>query len=146
MRRPPAAFVLTHMMNSLLATFREMTSDPWLTYQIDLIGPMMELLARECEEGASQRVQELTEIAHLLKRGDALTAGRFPWATNIPSDPLDDLRISSLDRRLDLLRRSLIEMQAWLEEDDSDGASALLKEVFAFEYAAAKRREIVRSE
>jgi len=139
-RRPPATMIMTGMMSNLLATFAQMTTDPWLSYEIARVEPMMELLAREYEEGASNRVQELRDISALLQRAAGLSAGRSSWTANIPSDLMADLRISALETRLDVLRNDLIEMQAWLEVQPDEDAATLLRDVFAFEYEAAQRR------
>src|SRR3974390_626535 len=96
-RRPPATMIMTGMMSNLLATFAQMTTDPWLSYEIARVEPMMELLAREYEGGASNRVQELRDISALLQRAAGLSVGRSSCPAYSSSDLMAVLRISALE-------------------------------------------------
>jgi hypothetical protein len=49
-----------------------------------------------------------------------------------------DLRISSLEASLDVLREAITDLQSWLEDSHDPAAPALLAEVWQAEYEDAR--------
>lgn len=98
------------------------------------------VISDQYDDCAARGAAEIATLSGLLARGIDLAPGQFAWEKDLGTETVEDLRISALEENMEVLRGRLIELQAWLEEAPGEESAGLLKELFAFEYAAAKSR------
>jgi hypothetical protein len=111
--------------------------------ELPLVRGMLGAAAREYEQCAATRVTEIAALSDLLGTGAAL-----PGSPCCPPETAGglletDLRISSLDARLDTLRAQLIELQSWLELEPGEAAASLRREIVTHLYETARRNAAI---
>jgi hypothetical protein len=76
-----------------------------------------------------------------VRRGSLLADGdrreRLRRALDAVADGSSDFRISALEIKLDQLRGAVIELQAWLEDEEGPTARALLADLWQAEHEDA---------
>jgi hypothetical protein len=133
--KPSVPDVLTSAVNELQARLLTV-GDPELLRLLYVTTMALETAAKEYDTCAERRVETIAVLSRLLARGVHLAPGKFSWADDLDGGAAD-LKISSLDSRLDTLRVRLIELQTWLETAPGSEAAELLDDVFHFEYELA---------
>jgi hypothetical protein len=136
---------LPTVLNLLASLMREPADggEAGLPLELPLVLSALATAGREYEQCASTRVTEIAGLSGVLGKGAAL-----PGSPCSPPEPLGslldaDLRISSLDARLDTLRAQLIELQVWLEQEPGEAAAALRQEITAHLYQTARRNAAI---
>ena len=103
---------------------------------------LLSMLEDEWDVCASSRMTGIVRYADIVRRGSALVDGarrdRLDQALTTIEAGLLDLRISSLEANLDVLRAAITDLQGWLEESRDAAAPALLVEVWQAEYEDAR--------
>jgi hypothetical protein len=103
---------------------------------------LLSMLEDEWDVCASSRMTGIVRYADIVRRGSALVDGarrdRLDQALTTIEAGLLDLRISSLEANLDVLRAAITDLQGWLEESRDAAAPALLAEVWQAEYEDAR--------
>lgn len=141
--RPPIDKVLAAMVEDLDGKLAHM---PHGGERMMLFGlrSTLGLIARDADEVASLRIGEIDELAALFR--DAVDACppelrvRLQAALEAAAVARDDLRISALERRLDVLRAALIDLQAWAETSAHPQAAPMLERSWDFLVRANGRR------
>ena len=104
------------------------------------------ILAREADDAAAIRLEEIGALARLLHDGAAACPSelraRLLAAVDSADSARNDIRISALERQLDGLRSALIELQAWAETAPGPQAATLLARSWHFLVHANRRRAI----
>jgi hypothetical protein len=105
---------------------------------------LLVLLQKHWDTAASDRVATIDRYSELARRGAQLVGdplrSRLADCTRRAAGRAGDLRISSLEDRLDGLREAIIDLQTWLEAAESPEARTLLDDLWRAEYEDAERR------
>ncbi|ADZ90132.1 hypothetical protein [Marinomonas mediterranea] len=106
---------------------------------------VLTIAARDFDNAADRSLREIKALSKLLERGIALTPE--PLKATLQQSIIkaqehpDDIRVSSLERKLDILRSALIELQTHLEISTSQHGDQLLGDTWHFLALANKQRE-----
>lgn len=142
--RPATDIVLNAMVAGMDHKLTQLPSGP---ERMMLFGlrTALAVIARNADDAAAMRLEEIQQLSALL-RDAAPTCppeigGRLVAAADEARSAERDIRVSALERRLDVLRVALIELQMWLETSSSSRAPALLAQCWEFLARANARRE-----
>lgn len=140
--KPDVHVVLENMAAKLMFELAPQMQTPFLQGTITVVGIMMTMLREEWDRVAARRVEE-----------NAAMRGVFRDAAPQVADPvlrekLDaavasteaSLRIADLDAANDGLRRLLIELHAWAEEQPGDAARRIEAVIWQELLASTERR------
>lgn len=102
-------------------------------------------VARHADDAAAMRLEEIQELSGLLRDAASICppelAARLTQATDEAQGAERDIRVSALERTLDVLRAALIELHVWLETSSHRQAPALLARCWDFLVRANAKRE-----
>jgi len=137
--------VLEGVIAALAEQIAPQVGDAFAAEALRMAGSLVAIVGRAGDDAVAIRVAENAGMRALFARaagavGDGALAGRLAEA-GASADP--GLRISELDGETGRLRRILIELHAWLEEQSTPQAGALDAEIWrsmrAWEMARAPR-------
>jgi hypothetical protein len=139
--RPAPPIVIRGALKTLEALAAGRTDEQEIARILGLMAALS-MLEDEWDVCASSRMHAIVRYSDLVRRGSALVDGprraRLERAlTTVAADPVD-LRISSLETNLDVLREAITDLQDWLEDSGDPAAPALLAEVWQAEYEDAR--------
>jgi hypothetical protein len=100
-------------------------------------------LARDFDGFVASRVSELNSTRDILHRALALVPDLRPTileALTVTDREVDDLRVSSLEQRLETLRGALVTVQGALEQEQGDEPAQLLRDSWQLQYSLATER------
>lgn len=140
----PRAPVLLNGAASALGRLAGVQSDAYAANDLRMLAYTAMLLAQDYDRGPAWRTEEIDAISDLLRRGAAIAPAPLANGVRAAAEASDakagTLRMNVLDERLDLVRGALIDLHAWLEEADAEGAATLLADVWCELRASVKRR------
>jgi hypothetical protein len=106
------------------------------------------VIRRDWDSAAASRVEDIEVMSNILKRGAELAPEplrqSLSEAVSQAEQNRGDLRISALDATLDSLKAVLIDLQTWLESNESEEGQALLEEVYSFLMRRASRLAMLK--
>jgi hypothetical protein len=105
---------------------------------------VFEVVARHADDAAAMRLDEIAELAGLLREAGPICSPELAASLHKAADEADhasrDIRVSALEAVLDTLKAALIELQAWLETSTHAQAPALLTQSWDFLARANAKR------
>ncbi|WP_432841559.1 hypothetical protein [Dactylosporangium sp. CA-092794] len=131
MRNIPTQVALRALAAEVLKA-RDTVTDEKVDQLMRAVQSVMEAVADEWDDCVQWRLDEIAAFAALLRRGEALAEPELAarLAAVRAAGPTADLRISTLDDRLDGLRAAAGELAAWLEGHPGPPADALWREIW----------------
>jgi len=140
--KPDVPVVLENVAAKLMFELAPQLRPPFLAGTITVVGVMMTMLREEWDRAAARRVEENAAMRALFREaaaqvGDAGLRARLEAAA---SSAEASLRIADLDAANDELRRLLIELHAWAEEQPGDAARRLETAIWRELLASTERR------
>jgi hypothetical protein len=146
--RPDPPFV----MRAALKSLEEIAAGQTDAGEISRLRGVMSLLAivqGEWDTCASRRVAGIAHYSQVVREGVRLLGGErgdhLRQVLLAVEGAASDLRISSLEKRLDQLRMAVIDLQTWLEDTEGPGTRELLSAIWRAEYEDAKSEDRNRS-
>jgi hypothetical protein len=135
--RPDAPLVI----RAALATLDELAAgrgDQGDLVRLHSVATLLRVLGDEWDDGAAVRVAAIHRYRLIFTRARALVGDNLAGRLGRLIDAVDisalDLRISALDRTLDELRESVIELQIALEASEGTDERAVLAELWRVAY------------
>jgi hypothetical protein len=142
--RPQVNPILGTLAAHLIAEIAPQVSVDYLQKNTALVSMMLMIVAEEWDRSAERRVQENRELRRLLGESaravtDRGLASRLMAAAEAGEE---SLILSQLDRTNDALRSLLIELQAHVEEQESQAAREVEARIWSELRASTERRAL----
>ncbi|WCN12263.1 hypothetical protein GV054_04215 [Marinomonas mediterranea] len=106
---------------------------------------ILTVAARDFDNAADRCFHEIKTLSKLLERGRTLAPEplkeRLQQSIAKVQENQDDLRVSCLEQKLDILRYALIELQTHLETSTTQQGDQLLSDTWHFLASSNKQRE-----
>jgi hypothetical protein len=139
--RPAPPIVIRGALKALEELAAGRTDEQEISRILGLMA-VLSMLEDEWDVCASSRMTGIVRYSDIVRRGSVLVDRtrheRLDRAlATVEAAPID-LRISSLETKLDLLREAITDLQSWLEDSRDPAALALLAEVWQAEYEDAR--------
>ena len=140
--KPEVDQILNLSAGQLLAATVPLLPNSYSQGSTSVLAFMMLFSAQEYERAAEIRVRENLDMRALFAELSPLVAeAEFKSALEVATRAMDEsLLISALDRNNGDLRKLLIQLQTYLEEQSSGAARAGVKRIWDVLKAAAERR------
>lgn len=106
------------------------------------------VVGKEWDSAVADRLEDISMMTALLRKGLEIAVGAVRQVLSAALEsaaPGTDMRISTLDERIDRLSAAACELQQWLESTDTQQASALLKEVWSYLEHCTRRHAVMDS-
>jgi hypothetical protein len=132
------------VLQAALKTLEEVAlgqTDEQVLARLHGVSTLLSILQREWDTCASNLLDGIARYGDIVRRGSLLADGdrreRLRRALDAVADGSSDFRISALEIKLDQLRGAVIELQAWLEDEEGPTARALLADLWQAEHEDA---------
>jgi hypothetical protein len=142
--RPDAPFV----MRAAVKTLEEIAAGQADAQEVSRLRGVMSLLSivqSEWDTCASIRVAGIARYSDIVRQASFLVSGErqehLRQVLASVEETAADLRISTLEVTLDLLRTAVIDLHAWLEDREGPEARELLSALWGAEYEDAKTED-----
>jgi hypothetical protein len=143
--KPSSSVVIPSVLGHYTA-YMQGETDPRKIEPLYLMSIVFQILGRDWDNAAANRVEEIKAVSTLLERGAAIAPAALSQSVRETvekaPDPVLDLRISALNKMLDGLLERLIELHAWVEAQSTSEGKELCKAIWAFLEYRAKRRHV----
>jgi hypothetical protein len=146
--RPDPPFVMRAALKSL-EEIAAGQSDPQESFRLRGVMSLLATLQGEWDTCASSRVAAIARYTKVVRDGTRLMTGQqadqLRQVLLTVEQSASDLRISSLEKSLDQLRMAVIDLQAWVEDNEGPGRRELASAIWQAEYEDAKSEDRNRS-